>query len=129
MTIVAPKRNVGMTVRFSFEDHERFVNAGKEMGYKHFSGFVRHCLGSVVSNNPLRQHHVEQTNTIKALTERIEIKEELLGQHKRWLDEVQDEVREVRATLETVTVNGRKGWVLANRSLWKIIVARITGKQ
>lgn len=129
MTIVAPKRNVGMTIRFSFEDHERFVNAGKEMGYKHFSGFVRHCLGSVVSNNPLRQHHVEQTNTIKALTERIEIKEELLGQHKRWLDEVQDEVREVRASRAEIEKLERLGWELAIRPLWKIIVARITGKQ
>lgn len=129
MTVPAPKRNVGMTVRFTMEDHDRFTKAAEEMGYKRFSPFVRHCLHAIVTNESLVDHHKDQKQEIKRLQERVELKDEQLERHKRWLEETQSEVREVRAEWSAAEKLAEEGWRLAKRGLLRIICARLIGRK
>ena len=72
------KRTVGMTLRFTVEEHEQFVKTSRQMGFKHFSEFVRGCVGTVVSKeNELVDHSTAQAIQIDVLLKQVqELKDE-----------------------------------------------------
>ena len=147
---MARKRTVGMTVRLTVEEHERYTTVADQMGFKHFSDFMRDVLQTTVSDEDLLQHTRSVVADNKNLLGEIDNLKRVVNSHmevaeqqrkriegleetkQHYMDEAERFTRRVETlqnNLERTEQRLRNVTKLANRSLFRIFWSRVFKKK
>ena len=65
------KRTVGMTLRLTVDEHKRYHDAMREMGFKHFTDICRESIEQLIGNTELLQHRKGLVAELERTEERL----------------------------------------------------------